>query len=222
MTLQLAFDLPLRTAVSRADFFVSPANAAALQAIDAWRDWPLRRHLLIGPRGAGKTHLAHIWAAEVEALWLRPAELTLHLPDLHSGTPVVLDDADQVAGVAEAALFHLINLLSAEGRLLMTATSAPRDWGVTLPDLLSRLQATDIARLEPPDDDLLAAALAKLFADRQIPVPPNLIPYLLPRMERSIEAARQVVAALDGRSLATHRPVTRALAAEVLDTGGAE
>ena len=84
------------------------------------------------------------------------------------------------------------------------------------------MQAMAVTRLGPPDDPLLAAVLTKLFADRQITVPANLIPYLLPRMERSIAAAQALVAALDARSLATHRPVTRALAAEVLDSAAPE
>ena len=56
----------------------------------------------------------------------------------------------------------------------------------------------------------------KLFTDRQITVPPNLIPYLLSRMPRSIAAARALVADLDARALAAGRPITRALAGEVL------
>jgi chromosomal replication initiation ATPase DnaA len=135
---------------------------------------------------------------------------------------VILDDAQRVTGRAEEALFHLYNRLAPHGRLLLTAPTAPRDWGLALPDLLSRLQAMPMARLEPPDDDLLAGVLVKLFADRQITAEARLIPYLLPRMERSIAAAQALVAALDARSLATHRPVTRALAAEVLDSAAPE
>jgi len=48
-------------------------------------------------------------------------------------------------------------------------------------------------------------------------VAPNLIPYLTARMERSIAAARALVAELDAFSLAAARPITRALAAEVME-----
>jgi chromosomal replication initiation ATPase DnaA len=64
----MAFDLGLHEDFSRDGFFPSPANAAALATIAGWTDWPLRRLLLIGPGGAGKTHLAHIWAAEAGAM----------------------------------------------------------------------------------------------------------------------------------------------------------
>lgn len=221
---QMAFDLGQHEDFSREGFFPSPANAAALATVAGWKDWPLRRLLLIGPDGAGKTHLAHIWAAEAGAMILPATDLATDLaPHDPTALPlaVVVEDADEMAGLPahEEALFHLINhMAAAGGQLLLTAQHAPRDWGLALPDLLSRLQATAIARLDPPDDALLCAVLVKLFADRQIAVPPNLIPYLTARMDRSIAAARHLVATLDARALALGRPITRALAAELLDS----
>lgn len=218
----MAFDLGQNEAFDRAHFFPSPANAAAWAAVDDWQSWPMGRLLLIGPEGAGKTHLAHIWAAEAGATLITATALAGTDPTT-LGSMVAVEDADALAGQpsGEEALFHLHNMVvNAGGRLLLTARTAPRDWGVTLPDLLSRLQAMPLARLDPPDDALLSAVLVKLFADRQIAVPPNLIPYLASRMERSIAAARQLVAALDARALAEGRAVTRALAAELLDSAG--
>ena len=113
--------------------------------------------------------------------------------------------------------FHLHVLLARTGGvLLLTAAAPPRDWGLTLPDLMSRMQAAPVTRIEPPDDALLSAVLVKLFADRQLAVAPNLIPYLVARMPRSVGAARELVAALDAAALAEGRPVTRSLAAGLL------
>jgi chromosomal replication initiation ATPase DnaA len=130
----------------------------------------------------------------------------------------VVEDAERLVGADETALFHLHNMLAGK-YLLVTAACPPRDWGISLPDLASRMQAVPAARLEAPDDALLTAVLVKLFADRQITVPANLISYLTLRMDRSLHAAGELVAALDARALALGRPVTRALAAEVLDKG---
>ena len=221
MTRQLAFDLPGLQALTREHFFVAPSNALALQTVDAWRDWPGRKLLLVGPEGAGKTHLAHIWAALADAVIL-PAE-TLAGSDIASlaGRAVVVENADRI-GEAEAQLFHLHNLATSGGALLLTARTPPRDWGLRLPDLISRMQATPLARLDAPDDALLSAVLVKLFADRQVAVPASLIPYLISRMPRSIGAARALVTALDAEALAAGRPITRVLAGAALDRLGPE
>lgn len=217
MIRQLAFDLPGLQVLTREHFFVAPSNALALQTVEGWHDWPGRKLLLVGPEGAGKTHLAHVWAPMADAAIL-PAE-GLPQTDVASlaGRAVVVEDADRI-GPAEAQLFHLHNLVTATGALLLTARTPPRDWGLRLPDLVSRMQATPIAQLDAPDDALLSAVLVKLFADRQVAVPANLIPYLVSRMPRSIGAARALVAALDAKALAAGRPITRALAGEVLDS----
>jgi len=219
---QLAFDLPSTAAMTRADFFVSPSNAVALQVVEGWQSWPGRKLLLIGPEGSGKTHLARVWAGLADAVILDARTLAdVDLAPL-AGTPVAVEDADHLPPAAEAALFHLHNIVTPGGALLLTAKAPPRDWGLALPDLISRMQAAPLARLEAPDDALLSAVLVKLFADRQVAVPPNLIPYLISRMPRSVGAARTLVTALDARSLAGARPITRALAGEVLDSHFAE
>ena len=221
MIRQLAFDLPGRAAMTREHFFVSPSNALALQVVEGWRDWPGHKLLLIGPEAAGKTHLAHVWSAMADAVIL-PAE-TLAEVDVASlsGRAVVVEDADRI-GAAEAQLFHLHTLATTTGALLLTARTPPRDWGLTLPDLISRMQATPIARLEAPDDALLSAVLVKLFAERQVPVPAALIPYLVSRMPRSIGAARALVAALDVQALASRKTISIKLAGTVLDSFGGE
>jgi chromosomal replication initiation ATPase DnaA len=214
---QLAFDLPARAGWRRADFFASPGNALALAAMDGWRDWPQGRMLLIGPAGAGKTHLAQIWAGETGAQVIAARDLIgADLPALAAHAGLVIENADQLPQQAEAPLFHLHNMLAGKAPLLITAATPPRDWGLGLPDLVSRMQAIAVTRLAAPDDGLLSAVLVKLFADRQINVPANLIPYLVTRMERSLHAAARLVAELDARALAEGRPITRRFAAHVL------
>lgn len=217
MIRQLAFDLPLTEAMTRESFYPSPSNAVALQTVERWLDWPGRKLLLLGPDGSGKTHMAHVWARMTGALILAGRDMADQDPARFSRRPVVVEDADQI-GAAETALFHLHNVVTEAGALLMTAKTPPRDWGLTLPDLSSRMQATQTVRLEAPDDALLSAVLIKLFADRQVTVAPNLIAYLVTRIPRSISAARAVVADLDARALAAGRPITRALAGDLLDS----
>jgi len=222
MPRQLSFDLPCRTALGRDDFFVSTANAAAVAMLEGWQGWPARKLVLVGPRGAGKTHLAHVWAALSGARIVPAADLPGADIAALAAAPVAVEDCDTIAGTqtAETALFHLHNLALAEGRsLLFTATRPPNHWPLALPDLASRMQGTPLVRIAPPDDALLAAVMMKLFADRQLSPSPATIPFLIRRIDRSFEAARDIVERLDAASLRDRRPITKALAGELLDKG---
>jgi chromosomal replication initiation ATPase DnaA len=219
---QLGLNLPVQPALSRDDFMVAPSNAMAFAMIEGWRSWPLHKLVLSGPAGSGKTHLAHVWAASsgarlVDATALEGVE-AIELAD----SPLAVEDVDAIADnmAAQTALFHLHNALqSASMPLLMTGTAAPTHWRLSLPDLQSRVDAAGHVALDAPDDTLLASVTAKLFADRQLTPRPDVIAYLVTHMERSFDAARDIVARLDAASLARKRPVTRALAIELLDKG---
>ncbi|PID36704.1 MAG: chromosomal replication initiator DnaA [Rhodobacterales bacterium] len=220
MPRQLAFNLPNGVALGRGDFYVSDANRAALEAVENWRDWPGGKLVLTGPEGAGKTHLAHVFADLTGAEIIAPDALTQADPAALAGRNLVLEDLDRAAGdgAAEAAAFHLHNLILAEGgRLLITGRDAPGRWGLTLPDLASRVAGATMHRLAMPDEALMMALLMKLFADRQIAASPSLIAYLAPRIERSFQAAQEVVATLDAQALAEGVPLGRTLARRVLE-----
>lgn len=220
MAEQLAFDLRSKPALGREDFYISPANAVAVATLAAPDAWPNGKMALIGPRGAGKTHLAHVFAAETGARIVKAATLASADIEALAGRPVVVEDVPAIADDpdAQAALFHLHNLTLASGNaLLVTGAQPPSRWPLTLPDLASRMQGTAITQIEPPDDALLSAVLLKLFNDRQTPVDPTVIPYLVSRMERALGSAADLVAALDTAALARKQPVTRPLAARVLE-----
>lgn len=220
MAEQLGFDLPSRAALGRDAFFVAPSNAMALAMIDGWQNWPGGKLMLTGPEGSGKTHLVQVWAEMSGATIVAAGDLSrADIAALAQGH-VAVEDVPVIAGDAQAetALFHLHNLTLAEGhRLLLTGTGAPNHWALGLPDLASRLNGTTAVALAPPDDTLLAAILVKLLADRQLTPKPTLVPYLVGRIDRSFAAAIDIVERLDAASIAGKRPVTRALAAQVLD-----
>lgn len=219
MSQQLSFDLPARPALGRDDFFVSSANSMAVAMIEGWRNWSGRKLALIGPAGSGKTHLAHVWAIDSHATILSTADLPdADIPALARG-PVCVEDIPLIAGNddAERALFHLHNLVLAEGHsLLVTANTPAKDWDISLPDLASRMQGTQSVMMDSPDDMLLTVLLAKLFNDRQLVPAPDAIPFLIKNMPRSFDMAAQVVQTMDRIALAERRPITRPLARKAL------
>lgn len=214
---QLTLDLELPAHFGRDDFLVASANAAALRMIEAWPDWPDQLLLLLGPAGAGKSHLAAIWAARADAETV--AIRTLAEADLFAlaeKPALVLEDAEEI-GAAEAPLFHLINLVrERKASLLLTARQRPAAWGVETPDLLSRLRLAPVVELEPPDDALLKAGLVKLFNDRQLSVDTAVVDYIALHIDRSFDIARRIVALLDREALARGGKVTRAMARALL------
>ncbi len=213
---QLVLALDHATSFAREDFLAGPSNQAALSLIDCWPDWPDRVVALVGPEGSGKTHLASIWAEAAGARVLGAKLLgQSDVPAALATGALVLEDLEP-AGLEERALFHLLNLAREERAfVLITARAQPATFPVTIRDLGSRLRALPVVALAPPDDVLLRALIVKLAADRQLTADAPLVSYLVNRIERSFAAARAAVKRLDEEAMRQHRPITRALAAEL-------
>jgi chromosomal replication initiation ATPase DnaA len=213
---QLVLALDHAVSFAREDFLSGPSNDAALTLIDRWPDWPNRVMALTGPEGAGKSHLAAIWAEASCARVLSGKLLgETNLPAAFATGALVLEDLEP-KGLDERALFHLLNLAREESAfVLITARAAPNTFPVAIRDLASRLRSIPAVALNAPDDALLRSLIVKLAADRQLSVDEPLVNYVANRIERSFAAARAAVAHLDEEAMRPHRPVTRALAAEL-------
>jgi chromosomal replication initiation ATPase DnaA len=214
---QLAFALPHAESLTRDNFLEGPANEAGLALVDSWPDWPNRIMLLVGPEGSGKSHLASIWAEQAGARSTSAYALTAAaVPGALATGALVVEDL-KPGGFDERAMFHLMNLAREDGAfVLMTARMAPSAFEVELRDLRSRLRAVPAVSLLPPDDLLFRSLIVKFCADRQLSVDEAVVSYLINRIERSYAAVRQAVELLDTEALRLGRPVTRALAAELL------
>ncbi|MSP49797.1 MAG: DNA replication protein [Alphaproteobacteria bacterium] len=213
---QLTLDLPHRPALGRDDFLVAPSNAEAVAWLDRWPDWPATALALHGPPGSGKSHLAQVWRHRSGALEAA-AGGAVDPPALATAGAVVVDLGDAEAPREERPVLHLYNLLAERrGHLLLVGREPPARWPLALADLRSRLSTAPAVALLPPDDDLRAAVMVKLFADRQIRAEAEVVSYLLQRLDRSFAAIGAVVAALDETALAERRPITVPLARAVL------
>lgn len=213
MTQQLRFDLQGDHAFDRESFVVSPANAEAVRALDAWPAWPGGVLALIGAAGSGKSHLGAIWALRAGATsYFQGMD-----PTIAASSPVLVDGADRLDD--DEALFHLINAAGASGKgLLLIGRKRPSQWPSALPDLRSRLNALTVAELNEPDDGLLAALLKAYFRERLIRPADDVYPYLLRRIPRSAPAARDIVRRLDEAADQNRREINRVLARELFET----
>jgi chromosomal replication initiation ATPase DnaA len=212
---QLPLDLPIRSAMNAAGFVVSDSNRDAVAWTDRWPDWPGAALAVYGPAGCGKTHLAHVWLEKLreagsQARFLEPSALE-RLPESEN---LILDGIR----LPEEHLFHLINHVRAQQlSLLILDREPPARWPVRLPDLASRLASVPAVAVLPPDDTLLAAVLAKHFADRQVDVAPEVIAYLVKQIERSFTAAETAARLLDRAAMAKGAAISIRLAREVLN-----
>lgn len=215
---QLPLEFENRPALGGEDFLIAPCNREAVAWLDKWPDWNAPALVIYGPPGCGKTHLAHVFMASTGAVLLT-AEMVRDagLPQLISSVNnCVFDDADD--GLDEESLFHLYNALASKGgRILLTATRPPNGWGLELADLASRLKAAPAIEIGLPDDGLIRAVLVKLFSDRQLRVEEGVVEYMALRMERSLDAAGRMVAAIDLAALKEKRNITLPLVRGVLE-----
>ncbi len=213
----MPLDLGHRPALGREDFLVADSNRDAVAWLDLWPDWPAPGLVIYGPEASGKSHLAEVWRVRSGAKLITGAAVVgRDAPAILGGAlALVIEDAAHPGD--ERALLHLYNYLAEQGgSLLLTARMPPSQWPIALPDLRSRLAALPAVEVGAPDDALLEAVMVKQFADRQVRVSPDVIAYLVPRLERSLAVIRRLSAALDEAALAEGRPITIPLAREVL------
>lgn len=177
---QIALPLGWPADERQEDFIVADSTARAVRHLEHWSTWPVMATLLTGPRKSGRSLLGRIFAG-------------------NSGGRL-LDDADRRA---EDELFHAWNAAQeARKPLLLIADEPPPVWKIRLPDLRTRLSATPVISLGDPDDALAGALIEKLLRQRNLQVPPGLVPWLVPRIERTHVAIVQAVDMLDEAALA--------------------
>lgn len=212
---QLILDLAQRPALGAEDFLISRSNQAAADVVDRWPDWQQSSVVVVAPAHAGKTHLANVWRLQSGAVRLTARALGDEDVTGAKG-PMLVEDLHAGIG-SERVLFHLLNLVREhKWSMLLTSRVAPGELDVRLPDLRSRLRALPVVSISPPDEALLKGVLVKLFADRQLAVEPHVINHIALHMDQSMAAAATIVAEIDRAAMASHRKVTRALAAEIV------
>ena len=227
---QLTMPFDARPALGRLDFVVSACNRDAVALIDTYPNWDSVGIILVGAEKCGKTHLCHVWGERTGAIWLTrddfiPVDgVAPWVEKIENSAPsdpqpelcVIVDDCHTVG--EHEQLFNLYNrLLDLGGKLLLTATDTPKTWGITVPDLLSRLSTMALARIASPDDMMLGMLLVKLFNDRQLQVPADVILYVLKRLPRTYDSIADFVAHADAQGLQDKRSITVPLARAVID-----
>lgn len=223
---QLPLNFKPNTYYKRDDFMVSSCNSEAINVIDNWPNWSFFAFVLYGPKGCGKSHLAHVFAEKVALTCEKPIsvkiinanEITNNKVDrLHKENPcLVVENLNPKAD--NEALFHLFNLYQNEGGyILFTALNAPARMNFKLPDLQSRLNMIPSIAIKEPDDTMLTMLIVKLFNDRQIMISQEVLNYIVNNIERSFSFAIKLVDEIDYISLAKKRAVSIVIVKEAIE-----
>ncbi len=176
--------------------------------------------LLWAESGFGKSHIlqacCQLAASQDRTVCYLPAKEILDvdahaLEGLEQLDLICIDDVDAMLGDDrwERALFDLINRCREQGAcLILSATLAPEQWPVNLPDLRSRLQWGPVFQLKPLSDEKKIIALQLRANQRGLVLPDNVAQYLLTHFPRDLFTLFERLDELDKASLAMQRRLT--------------
>jgi len=217
---QLVLDLHLRDG-SSFDNFLAAANREALQAVRAIAASERPAVMFVwGEVGSGRTHLLQAACRALQQLERDAAYVPLAaaselspalLEDREHAAIVCLDDVDAVAGdVAwETAVFALCERVRAAGaRLLAAGRAAPRNLGLQLPDLATRLAAGPVYQLQPLTDDDKIEAIRLRARNRGLELSEDVAHYILRRFPRDMNSLFALLDRIDALALSAQRRVT--------------
>lgn len=217
---QLALDFQWDESLDFAGFVVGP-NAETVTALKCAGNPDGRRVIYLhGEPGVGKSHLLQAACSEASArgltvVYLPLAQMVSRSPELLENLERVdvaaLDDLDRLVGATEwqQAVFHLFNRLQDAGReLLMAGSRRPMELGLTLPDLVSRLQWALVLRLEKLGDEGKLLALDWRAQRRGLELPKETARYLLNHCPRDMGYLFRLLDELDAASLQAQRRLT--------------
>jgi len=192
---QIALPLDIKPSPGEGSYLVTEANLQVHEQLKNWSDWPHQTAILFGPPGSGKTAMAAAFAEE-------------------SGGHYLDDAADH----EDVEIFHLWNRAREEKRPLLLVSGKPvAEWGAQLPDLKSRLAASLLLEIGPPDQAMIEGLLQQFFARRGLAVSGDALAYLGKRMTRSYANIHILAQKMDTAAIARKKPVTIAIARAALN-----
>ena len=210
--IQLSFNLKKEKIYEKDDFLVSKSNKEAYKLINKWPDWESRKIIIFGDSGTGKTHLSKIWQKKTSAIILNLNKFkkikfdNFFLKKKKFIIENISNFFDKIKKKdkenLEKNLLHFYNLIDEKrGYVVLTASIAPKFWGINLPDLKSRILSSTTVNIKKPDDELLSSVLVKLFIDKQILIDKKIIKFIVYRSERSFTSLQSLVNKIDELSL---------------------
>ena len=212
---QLYFDMPDKTALGIEDYIITDSNSFAFNLISKMIKSEINQGAISGPSFSGKTHLSKILIKNIgknETLYI-DGDYNDIIDKVGSSKLIVIENIDKVKEESsEEDLFHIINFTKEnDKKLLVTSGKSISSIEFKLEDLKSRLNAIIEAKIMQPDDELMKLLLIKIFNDKQLLINPNIIAFLMSRLERSYISINDFIERIDKFSLEKGKKITIAL-----------
>jgi chromosomal replication initiation ATPase DnaA len=221
---QLAFSLERSGHMRRSDFIEHALNEEAVRLVDDWGEGEFygRGGVIVGSRGSGKTHLSCAWSERMGGAYYFSGEGfgALSVSEVTCiDRPVVIDSLR--IWEDEEHFLHQYNVLMERSvPLLMTSCESPAMWQVSLPDLRSRMMLLRVGLIRDPDEELLKILLERHLSERGLSLSPKMLEYVVRRVEKRYDVAREVSERIDRRSMERSEGVSFELLKEVLKSFG--
>ena len=159
---------------------------------------------------------AGTYSESVLYLWGEPGSGKSHLLQSCANVQKVADDVEKLDEAGQIGLFNAINETRESGGAVLAAGSAPPAQLPLREDLKSRLAWGLVYQVKPLTDEERSAYLRAEAARRGMPLPDEVIAWLLTRMRRDLRSLAAILERLDRHSLETKRPITLPLVREAL------
>ena len=217
---QFYFKMPNKKALGIEDYIIADSNNFAFDLIVKILKGETDFGLISGPPYSGKTHLSKILiknARNYKTLYFDRDYQNI-LDRLETSDILILENIDKVKhDKSEQDLFHIINFSKENNKkLLMTSRKPISEIDLNLEDLKSRLNSILEAKIKEPDDQLMKLILIKILNDKQLKINPNVIDFLVSRLERSYESINLFIEKIDKFSLEKSKKITIPLISDLL------
>ncbi|ETZ06955.1 hypothetical protein P618_200853 [Holospora obtusa F1] len=178
-------------------FCVGQSNVHAFEWIQKEK-WPCQHVNIYGPKDSGKTHLGMLWAKKHNAVWLPCA----HASFVNTKGKYVLDISS--CSFNEQDILGFLEEIRESGSSCLWLSALPLHLYCSYPALRSRVIAFLCIQIQEPDDVLLLKVLKKAFYDVGFIVYPQILDFLVKRMDRSFSSIRTIVEKVHEYTLKHH------------------
>lgn len=213
---QTAFSFCNNNTYNQNEYITSSSNSLAYNTIINWpQNWGVAPYLktliLKGAQYSGKTFLAKKWASRSGALFIKQQhELTENLLFHHQAFVI---DGFNDSWQKEKILHHFNTIHENDKFLLITTTKIPN---IELPDLASRINASNVININMPDDELLQMLIFKLFSNFSVVISSEVVSYLIKVLPREFPQIVNSVEKINQYALQQKRKITIPLVKSVI------